>query len=159
MNSLPWNKPCLILIIILFVFQTQLSISCNNNEKNPQVINKNNKSFYYEMGKNNQLVFFEKLKSLKKLDSINKVITLLGEPCQDQIVANKHNTSFKYRVLDYYVIRWKKNIVNEQIDRSISLFFDQKNMLIGIISNVEGFEVPIELDETKINLGNGENHH
>lgn len=159
MNILSWNKPCLILIIILFVFQTQLSISCNNNEKKPQVINKNNKSFYYEMEKNNQLVFFEKLKSLKKLDSINKVITLLGEPCQDQIVANKHNTSFKYRVLDYYVIRWKKNIVNEQIDRSISLLFDQKNMLIGIISNVEGFEVPIELDETKINLGNGENHH
>lgn len=137
-------KPSFLLLsALLFVIHAESIVLCGNNYIDSE--NENRGNYYYVMDKNKQLIFLNNIKKLRKGDFVLDVKSILGEPDLDQDVANKKKGTLKYRVLEYYIKKFEKNVVNEKYDRSVNLIFDLDNRLVIIISNVEGFEVPKEL--------------
>ena len=125
---------CFFLIVVLF---PRSSVAMGNSKGKGDSLNSvASQKYFFEMEKKQQETFFKDLKLIKLGDSVQKVKKILGEPTYDQKVANKKG-EFKARVLDYYIKKWRQNLVNEKYDRYVSLIFNAENKLMKIISNID----------------------
>lgn len=95
--------------------------------------------YYFEMDQKTEKEFLKKVRLIKMGDSVAKVKAILGEPTYDEVGMSKQGV-FKFRVLDYYIKRWRKNLVNEKHDKLVSFYFDDKDQLVKSTSYVEGFK-------------------
>jgi hypothetical protein len=103
-------------------------------------MNSNSESkYYFEMDQKTEKEFLKKVRLIKIGDSVAKVKAILGEPTHDEVGMSKQGV-FKFRALSYYIRMWRKNGVNEKFDRLVTFYFDDKDHLNKITSNVEGFK-------------------
>ena len=69
---------------------------------------------------------------IRKGDSAESVIRILGEPTIDQALSRKESDKVVGRELRYYLLRWKNGLVNELHDEMVSVWLDPSNQVKSI---------------------------
>jgi outer membrane protein assembly factor BamE (lipoprotein component of BamABCDE complex) len=83
------------------------------------------------MGEAEKKAFFEKLETVRRRESYDEVVKVLGSPfSQNAISAKKHDRPLGTR-LTYYV-RKLGDGVNERYDQSVTLDFDNDKKLVAV---------------------------
>lgn len=95
--------------------------------------------YFIEMDKKTQKAFFQRINRIKYGDSIMRIKEIIGEPTCDKKLVGKTG-EFKARVLEYYIKKLDKDLVNEKYDKSVRFIFNRDDKLTEIESNVEGFK-------------------
>jgi hypothetical protein len=107
---------------------TVILCSCGNGtEKEQGGIGLN--TYSYEMNPKDVEIFLAKVDKLKKGAHLDEVIVALGKPAVDEVLTRKDG-SFVARELVYFIKRWEKNLVNEEKDNFVSIYFNNENRLI-----------------------------
>lgn len=93
-------------------------------------------AYPYEMTSDRKKAFVEGIKSLHAGQSSNEVVKLLGHPdSQYTISAKEHDRPLGRRFV--YYLKKKGDGVNEEYDQSVSLDFDNQDVMSGaLVQNV-----------------------
>lgn len=117
-----------------------LALNNNNKKKGDGMVTQ---MFYYEMPNEQEMQFKHNLNTIHIGDTLKNIVGILGKPDFDQVTLRKapvekeSNDSSLFRALEYYVKRWRKNLVNEKHDKLVTLYFNVNNILYKVSSNVD----------------------
>ena len=130
------------LLSLMFLFLL-INIGCimetNSKKHEKSAAASDNSKVYYEMPVNDMMRFRNLVNQIKLGDSSEQVISILGHPTYDQLIAGKEaDAPIRGRSLKYYVRRYEKNIVNEKEDKLVSIIIDNSNRVVKVMSNCEG---------------------
>mgnify|MGYP000968872535 FL=1 len=121
------NRKLLVIIMIL------ASCSCYDADKTKtsdstqvDIVNFEQKEYYYELSQKDIDRFLKKVSSLKKGMSVDDVIKVLGRPDNIQEIRGKEPDSpYRGQMLTYYLKIWKKDFVNIQRDSHVLIIFNE----------------------------------
>ena len=114
-----------IIAIMLFV------VGFNTCQANGTAMKNQGQKFYIDIGKAAETNLLRKVRSLKTGASVEEAKATVGEPTDDQMLIGKKG-EFRARVLEYYIRKLDKGLVNEIHDRYVTLYFDEANKLVRV---------------------------
>ena len=127
----------LVLLIITAILLLP-SIDHNRDMANRGIARTQSESkYYYEMPEDELKVLSKAVTKLQLGDSRQKIVDLLGKPTADRRLKGPLTPNASaFRVIKYYVKKREKDFVYEKHDQLVSLYFDENDQLIRILSNV-----------------------
>ena len=79
---------------------------------------------YFALSSDEKLQLLAKAKTVQIGDTYDSVLSKLGKPTYDNILARKENREIIGRSLMYYAVRWEEGLVNEIHDQLVIIYFD-----------------------------------
>lgn len=128
----------LLMFITLFVIVTTTTSSCMAITLN-DIKQDDNNAMYYKMSSDEIEILKHSLELLSIGDDKRKIVKILGNPSYETSISGKRlDSPVTGYILEYYIYKYDKNVVNNKLDRYVVLVLDKNYKLCEIISNYEG---------------------